>query len=141
MKDATTAQTPGKGSVWRPLSQRESLPDLHSGPGPLTTDDAEYGIVMGGGKVHGANRCSAIGLRAGDCTMQRVLDSRYCYYHEKQANGDIGFCMEARALVVHSDAGTEQRTTWQEVSPKALYPVWTLPSSGYAFLDREEVAA
>lgn len=73
--------------------------------------------------------------------MHRVLDSRYCYYHEKQMSGAIGFCMEARALVVHSDAGTEQRTTWQEVSPKALYPVWELPASGYAFLEVEEVAA
>lgn len=73
--------------------------------------------------------------------MTRVLDSRYCFYHSKQQHGDIDFCQEARTLVVHSDAGKEERTVWAEVSPPALYPVYPLPASGYALLERGEVAA
>jgi hypothetical protein len=62
-----------------------------------------------GGFLRGKDRCSVVGLEAGDCHMRREPDSAYCYYHQKLQQG--------------------------LATPTAdIYPVWPLPENGYVLL-------
>lgn len=131
MVDTTTIQAPGRGSVWRPLGKTELLPDLQpSSSDGLVSFLAEYNQVLGGGRVCGERRCSAIGLHNGDCSQQRTNHSRYCYYHDKVQTG-----------VISTFQGTSSTGGWHDAEPRDLYPVWPLPINGYVLLERELLAA
>jgi hypothetical protein len=109
--------------VWRPLTRNEELPFLYDTmPGPLTEPGAEFGQVLGGSGMPGNWRCRATGLELGGCHMQRTSGSNYCYYHDK-----------VQREVITEFADREGRP----VSPRTVYPVWPLPSSGYVLLKRE----
>ena len=101
--------SPGKGRTWRPLGRNEVLEDLERD--------------LGQAKVPGHRRCSVQGLLLGDCEMEKVDGSAYCYYHDK----------------VQRDLITEFREKnsglgWVDVNPRAWYPVWPLPREGYVLL-------
>lgn len=65
----------------------------------------------------------------GDCKMQPVSPSVYCYYHDKLQTGAI-----QTLLAGNTD-------NWHEVSPSLSYPVWPLPRKGYDLARVREVAA
>lgn len=118
---------PGRGSVWRPRTKSDQLPDLErSSVAELVTAMAELGTVLGGGGVPGSWRCNAIGLPKGDCTQYHLADSRYCYYHQK-----------VQDQTIQDFYATNSSGAPVEVSPRQSYPVYPLPKSGYILLERE----
>lgn len=64
----------------------------------------------------GSQRCNALGLQRGDCQQPRLIESIYCYYHDKLASG----VMEPTAPV---------------------YPVWPLPQRRWRFRSHGVAAA
>lgn len=93
----TTEHTvaPGRGSLWRPRTKGERT-----------------------------DKCSAIGLKRGDCS-QPACDGVYCYYHSKVCNGVVTNFVDHRNNAVPATH---------------RYPVWPLPQGGYVLLDYEEVS-
>lgn len=87
--------------------------------------------------VPSSRRCAATNLPKGDCQMQKLNDSAYCFYHDKLQRGVAEPHVDSVRVQVETfdDHGKRRvRTETQSVVRTDCYPVWPLPKAGYVLL-------